>query len=508
MPLAPEGQAERAPHATSNGAPAAGPHPLTAATFGKGLRATCGVCELDVLLLASPAPLVCPFCQSRLQATSFQPPPPSPEPAGVEQPMDPRTRYARPARRVLLAISAFSILLLAFAIVMKLHNIEYFWYQPWVNVYSLCVGVFILSRFFIAAFYAAPPDVGYEPTVSVVIACRNEEDSIEKTIGRIYAEGYPHAKLEVLAVNDGSTDRTLAEMLRAQARHPGLVVVNFHRNKGKRHGMAVGALLARSEVLVYVDSDSFLMPGSIRKITQGLADPSVAAVAGHTDVENAGTNILTKMQDVRYFVSYRVMKAAEHVFGAVSCCPGCFSAYRRSLVLNVLQPWLHQSFLGTRSTYGDDRSLTNHLLQHYRVLYDDEALATTIVPERWSKYTRQQARWKRSWVREGCFAGRFMWRKHPVAAISWYTMTILPLLAPLVMLNAVVLAPFAEGRAPGFYLGGVMVVTLLWSLFYWERTGRPHWPTGFVFILTYMFFFSWQGYYSLATVRRTAWGTR
>ena len=479
---------------------------LTATEPRQGLLCRCDACRLSVQVVASPAPQVCPFCQSRLRQSTFTLPPPTPEPEGVLG-VQPR-RDTPPARAIAFGLSVFSIVLLSLAIYIKLHNVEYYWYQPWVNAYSLTVGVFILSRFFLAAFYYAPPDVGYEPTVTVSVACRNEEGSIEKTIGRIYAEGYPRSKLEVIVVNDGSTDNTLAEMLRAQARHPSLVVIDFEDNKGKRHGMAAGALLARGEILVFVDSDSFLMPGAIRKVCQGLADPKVAAVAGHTDVENVEVNALTKMQDVRYFVSYRVMKAAESLFGAVSCCPGCFSAYRKSAVLNVLDRWINQKFLGRYCTFGDDRALTNYLLRDHVVLYDDEALATTIVPEGWIKYIKQQARWKRSWLRELFFGGKFFWRKHPVAAISWYAMGILPLLAPLIMARALVVAPVLYQMLPVFYLGGVIVVSMLWSLYYLEKTGRSHWWAGFVFTLTYIFFFSWQGYYALATIRRTTWGTR
>jgi len=48
----------------------------------------------------------------------------------------------------------------------------------------------------------------------------------------------------------------------------------------------------------------------------------------------------------------------------------------------------------------------------------------------------------------------------------------------------------------------------LWSFYYLEKTGRPYWWAGFVFTFTYIFFFSWQGYYAIATIRRTTWGTR
>ena len=473
-----------------------------------GISDRCPHCELSIRVVQAPAPMVCPFCQARMQRETYLVPPVTAESSSMFTARAGTENYRHPAKPITVLLTFTIVLLLSLAVFLKIYNLTYFWYEPWVNFYSLTVGVFILSRFFLSVFYMAPPDVGYEPTVAVIVACRNEEDSIEKTIGRIYGEGYPHSKLEVVAVNDGSTDNTLEDMMRAQARHPSLIVVDFEKNKGKRHGMAVGARLARSETLVYVDSDSFLLPGAIYKVVQGLADPTVAAVSGHTDVENVDVNVLTKMQDVRYFVSYRVMKAAESLFGAVSCCPGCFSAYRKSCVLHVLDAWLYQKFLGRFATFGDDRALTNMLLKDYRILYDDEALATTIVPEHWRKYIVQQCRWKRSWVREMFLAGRFIWRKHPVAAISWYAMTILPMIAPMVMLTALVVAPLTVHRMPVFYIGGVLVVTLLWSLYYLEKTGRPHWWTGFIFVLTYVVFFSWQGYYAFATMRRTTWGTR
>jgi hyaluronan synthase len=472
----------------------------------KGTKARCPNCGISILLISKKPPAVCPFCHSRLQTEAFTPKPPTPLPENMGKTLP--DAYKRPGHIAVLAISVVSIILLAIAVYFKLFNLKYYWYQPYVNLYSITVGAFILSRFLLAAFYIAPRNVGYKPGISVIVACMNEEDSIEKTIERIYSEGYPHSKLEVVVVNDGSTDNTFDEMLSAQSRHHSLVVVNFEQNKGKRHGMAIGALIAQGDILTYVDSDSFLSPGALHKIVQGFADPTVAAVSGHTDVENYRTNILTKMQHVRYYVSYRVMKGAEHVFGAVSCCPGCFSAYRKSAVLNVLDKWLHQRFLGKYATFGDDRSLTNYLLKHYRVLYDDQAIATTIVPDKWIKYFKQQARWKRSWIREMFFAGRFMWYKHPIAAISWYAMTILPLIAPLVMFNAMVRLPLVYGRPPSFYIGGVLVVSLLWALYFLQRTGRSYWWTAFLFTITYVLFFSWQGYYAALTLRKTEWGTR
>ena len=96
-------------------------------------------------------------------------------------------------------------------------------------------------------------------------------------------------------------------------------------------------------------------------------------MCGHADVLNVRESWLTRMQAVRYFVAFRVVKAAESVFNAVTCCSGCFSAYRREAIMPRLEWWESQTFLGVESTFGDDRSLTNCVLRDWRVVYEKKA---------------------------------------------------------------------------------------------------------------------------------------
>jgi len=278
--------------------------------------------------------------------------------------------------RLIAQVSALVIFTLCGAIIFTLRweNVDFYWYRPFLNAYSIGVASFILSRFVIALFYRPPKDVGLEPTVSVIITAFNEEDAIMRTVAACYGADYPREKLEVICVDDGSTDGTVRELERATRRWPALIVDKFEKNKGKREAMAAGARVATGDILLYVDSDSFVRRDGIRAMVQGFADPRVAAVSGHTDVANARVNALTRMQDVRYYVAFRVMKAAESVFGAVTCCPGCFSAYRRTCMVEVLEPWLKQHFLGVQATFGDDRSLTNFLLRKYKVIYSSAAV--------------------------------------------------------------------------------------------------------------------------------------
>jgi hyaluronan synthase len=393
-------------------------------------------------------------------------------------------------------------------VLLKQGNLSYFWYVPVMNLYGILVSIYIISRMLIAAFYRPPPDSDYRPTVSVVIACKDEEASIARTIKAVYDSDYNHDKIEVIAVDDGSTDNTLSEMRRTQEVFPKIKIISFATNRGKRHAMASGARVATGDIMIYVDSDSFLARNGIRKMVRGFADPEVGAVCGHAYVQNATKNLLTKMQEVRYHAAFRVVKAAESVFSAVTCCSGCFAAYRRSYVMEVLDDWLNQKFLGTEATFGDDRSLTNSLLRNYRILYDSEATCTTIVPEKMSVFFRQQARWKKSWIRESLRASCFMWKKHPMPAISFYLGVIFPFVAPIVVGHALVLPLFGLGNFSYLYIYGAMLMAALYGLVYLARHRSSMWIYGILFSLFYMLVLVWQTYYALVTVRRNHWGTR
>jgi hyaluronan synthase len=123
----------------------------------------------------------------------------------------------------------------------------------------------------------------------------------------------------------------------------------------------------------------------------------------------------------------------------------------------------------------------------------------------------QQLRWKRSWTRESLIVGSFVWRKHPVAAISTYVGMLLPLIAPLVAVRAILVMPFAHGTgAPLTYLVGVYAMALAYGLYYAARRSRYDslWIYGVVFCFFYLFFLLWQTYWAIATARSASWGTR
>lgn len=405
------------------------------------------------------------------------------------------------------AIGALIALVLGAAVWLKWRTLSFFWYDPFFFVYSLTLLTYLLSRFFIAWRHQVPARGEYEPTVSIVISVRNEEAAITRTVEACFQTEYPAHKREVIVVDDGSTDGTGRKLMELRQRFPGLKTFTL-KPSGKRYGMATGVRSAQGDIIVFVDSDTFLMPDALRNIVCGFEDPSLGASAGYCDVENANVNVLTGLQEVRYYVSFRLLKSSESFFSCVTCCPGCLSAYRREYVLEVLEPWLKQTFLGAPATFGDDRSLTNFILRKYRVIYNDLAAASTMVPETWKHYLTQQVRWKKSWLRETLIAGRFMHRKHPVAAISFYAAAAFSLLSPIMVFRVIYLELHGHGSVFLYYILGLTLVGLLQSLYFLYRRPSPHWLLGMLWMASSLVITGPQTYYAMLTMRKNHWGTR
>ncbi|HYF25438.1 MAG TPA: glycosyltransferase [Baekduia sp.] len=384
--------------------------------------------------------------------------------------------------------------------------------DPFFATYGLIVCTYLVSRFVISLFYRAPENAGHLPRVAIVMPGFNEEEAIRASLESLLALDYPADLLEIVAVNDGSTDGTLGEMQAVAAGAGGRVqVIDLGTNQGKRAAMAAGIRATSAEVIAFVDSDSVLEPDALGHLVQPFAQDKVGAVCGHADVLNVSESWLTKMQAVRYFVAFRIVKAAESVFNAVTCCSGCFSAYRRDAILPHLEWWENQSFLGRPSTFGDDRSLTNCVLRDWQVIYHAGAVSHTIVPTGLKQFLKQQARWKRSWTRESLIVSSFIWRKHPLAALAVYAGIGLALVAPFTALRATVWNPVVQDMGmPLLYLVGIYAMALVYSLTYavMKRRFDSLWLYGIAFVFFYLAVLLWQTYYAILTSRTSSWGTR
>lgn len=415
--------------------------------------------------------------------------------------------------------SIFMGFIVLMILLMRVESIVYFKYNVALYSYSILTAAYLLSRYLFGAFYkSVPVDKGFTPGVSIIIPCFNEETWIQKTIISCLNQDYPVDKLEVIVVDDYSNDNSvqkieeIVEVLKEECTRykvdNRLRFIKSKQNNGKRVALVKGVMAAKHELVTFVDSDSFLHPEAIRNLVQPFRDPKMGGVTGRTDVENKWTNYITKMQAVRYYVAFRIMKAAESVFDTVTCLSGPISCYRKDLVLKYKKAWLNQKFLGHPATFGDDRSMTNFILRHNRTAYQDTAICSTIVPSSLKVFLKQQMRWKRSWLRESLIAGGYMWRKEPFQALSFYAGLFVPVLAPLVVVYNLVIVPARYNIFPLVFIAGILLMSFLMSFVYLFFRRSRIWIYGFVFCVFYEFVLLWQMPIACLTFWKSTWGTR
>ena len=422
--------------------------------------------------------------------------------------------------RYTLALSSLLLTFIVLVIVlMRVESVLYFKFNKFLYLYSIIAAGFLLSRYLFGSFYKpVPMDPNFTPGVTIIIPCFNEETWIQKTILSCVNQDYPVNALEVLVVDDCSTDQSvkkaneIIEKLKQEnarfkvAERVRCIVAP--KNGGKREALAIGVKQAKHELVVFVDSDSFLDPYAIRNLVQPFKDPKIGGVSGRTDVANTYTNGLTKMQSVRYYIAFRIMKAAEAYFDAVTCLSGPLSCYRKQIVLDHMDAWLNQKFLGQRATFGDDRSMTNFVLRKYRTSYQDTAICSTIVPNQYRVFLKQQMRWKRSWLRESLIAGKFMWRKEPFMAVCFYMGVIVPIAAPIVVLYNLLYVPLTRHIFPTTFMVGILMMSLLMSAAQLFLRKSSTWLFGMLFCFYYEAVLLWQMPIAWVTFWKSTWGTR
>ncbi|WP_255367223.1 glycosyltransferase [Dyella sp. OK004] len=248
------------------------------------------------------------------------------------------------------------------------------------RVVLLC-GLALVDR--IRESRRSPPTMeNGDALVSVIIPAYNEEKVVLDCISHVLNSDY--ATLEVIVVDDGSTDATAARIRRHFA-HDARVVLMSRPNAGKAHALNAGLHFAKGEVLVALDADTQFECNTISCLVRWFGDALVGAVAGNAKVGNR-TNVITQWQALEYIVTQNLERRALAALGTLTVVPGAVGAWRRS-VLNELGGF-------PCDTLAEDQDLTIAVQKAgYRALFDSEAIAWTEVPDRMGALIRQRIRW-------------------------------------------------------------------------------------------------------------------
>ena len=229
------------------------------------------------------------------------------------------------------------------------------------------------------------------PPLTILVAAYNEEASIADTIWSIDAQHYP-GELQVVVINDGSTDATPSIVRRYQERHSWLTLLDIQPNGGKANALNRALEIAKHDLVLTVDADSYLYHDALCCIVERfLEDPhTTRAVAGTVLVRNSRANWITQAQEWDYFHGIAAIKRTQSLFQGTLVAQGSFSLYDRATVAAVG---------GWPVCVGEDIVLTWAILKAgHRVGHCEDACVFTNAPATLKQFFRQRRRWARGMV--------------------------------------------------------------------------------------------------------------
>lgn len=255
--------------------------------------------------------------------------------------------------------------------------------------------------------------------------------------------------------------------------------------------MAAGIRIATGEILVSIDSDTFVDKDAIKLLVQPFTNKKVTAVCGHGCVYDKDKNILTKLQHYWYQEMFYILKSMESQLGCVNCCSGILAGYRRETVMPILDEWLGQNFFGIPIIISDDRQLTNLSLRGLKgisnsngtvlstkdaeVVYQSNAIVNTVAPDNFKQFIKQQIRWRRGSLHGTLFASKFMWKKKFPIPLYFYPYMYLTYITPFVIFRWLIYKPFYQHEYLGAiaFLSGILYVGFLHGLNVWKYNSDP-----------------------------------
>jgi biofilm PGA synthesis N-glycosyltransferase PgaC len=273
-------------------------------------------------------------------------------------------------------------------------------------------GVWIVGAFVYAVHWEhrsqapdQPPELARTPGVSFLVPCRNEAAHIRETVAWLLAQDYP--ELEVITINDASTDETgpiLDELARGDSR---VRVVHLLENQGKAAGLRMGSLVSRHEYLICVDGDALLDPHATRWMMHHLITGNrVGAVTGNPRIRNRST-LLGKVQVGEFSAIIGMLKRAQRVYGRIFTATGAVSGYRKAA--------LHRSGYWSSNTVTEDLDISWRLqTDGWDIRYEPNALCWILMPETLRGLWQQRLRWAQGGVEALVrYSGRVLtWRCH------------------------------------------------------------------------------------------------
>jgi len=263
--------------------------------------------------------------------------------------------------------------------------INYSYYYPLFMAYIWMIGaIYYYFHWELGTKPENPPKLDSYPLVSILVPCYNEEKHIKETINYLLQTNYPN--FEIIAINDGSKDKTGEILKKMEEKYEELRVIEFEKNQGKAMGLNAAAMVSKGEYLVCIDGDSILDPDAITWIMHHfLTGPRVGAVTGNPRIRNR-SSLLGKIQIGEFSAIVGMIKRAQRVYGRIFTVSGVIAAFRKSAIHKV--GYWHTDMVT------EDIDISWRLeLNHWDIRFEPNAICWMLVPETIKGLWRQRLRW-------------------------------------------------------------------------------------------------------------------
>ncbi|MGA1793766.1 MAG: glycosyltransferase [Thermoplasmatota archaeon] len=273
----------------------------------------------------------------------------------------------------------------------------------WLFTIMYFIGVYYTLIALFGVFWdprTPSPDPNYRPFVSVMVPMKNEEEVITNTLQDLRSQKYHHngwSRMEIIAVDDGSTDGTVkvVEGLRARWGNGTKHKLRLVRNKGKNHGkpaaLNFGLKHAKGEIICVFDADARVPPDFLENAIPYFKDPKVGGVQGKVRIFNRLDNTLTEIQDDEFASFNRaVQRSRDAVGGAVAL--GGNGQLTRKEVLVSLGGW-------TEGSITEDLELSVRFYSDgWKIRYAERSTVYQEAVTTVSALMRQRTRWSQGHI--------------------------------------------------------------------------------------------------------------
>ncbi|MDP2939557.1 MAG: glycosyltransferase [Candidatus Omnitrophota bacterium] len=345
---------------------------------------------------------------------------------------------------------------------------SYFLAQPWIDSLSAALNNYNLSLIIIMFIAIVPGYINmlllaslltykYEEVkmkredfspITLIIPAYNEEESIKETCRGIKLQDYPN-KIEIIIVDDGSTDNTIEEVRKAKLDN--LKIINGE-HRGKANALNLGLNASSNEIIVTIDADTFLYKNAITRIVARImSNLNYAAVAGNILTKNERTSRMVRIQSWDYMLGISASKRQQSFFGGTLVAQGAFSVFRKQALLEAK---------GWQERLGEDIVLTWALLKNgHNVGYEPTAFAFTVAPPDYFNFFKQRQRWARGMIEGLRDHLELIWKGKIYSSYFVAIDLLFPIIDSFftfVFIPGVVLACFGK-----FYIAGPMTLLVL-----------------------------------------------